>query len=650
MLRYLLTGVIFIAAFTLIFAQKSPIKWGKIPPEDLAMRVYEADTLAGALVLCDYGEVTFDVGLEGPIYRFERHRRIKILNQRGFGEGDVTIPYYGRKGNLNLKAQIFQPDGSVTEISKKEIFDEQIYEYYHSANLAFPNISEGAVLEYEYSYTSPSLSQLPTWYFQENIPIRWSELRVTMIEWFKYARLLQGQTQLSIVEDTKENLNIKGNVVLADKSRYVGENMPALRPEPFVTTMNDYYSKIRFQLKGVNIPGAIDETYMTSWSTLARELMDSEYFGIQIKKANRVKEVVEAIKAPLEAAKTQLEKANIVYTHLLKTVEWDGTFDYTCDVGLDKAYDQRKANSAELNLMFLAILKTQGITTYPVLISTRSHGITYPAYPFTNQFNHVLVCAVLDEKVTLIDLEDQFLPMGLLREESLNKSGLLIMDDFETSWVDIGANIAKDILFANLELKTDGTIVADVKVQSTGYSAISERELVDKDSEGKFWVGRFESYSSATVSECTYSNFPAIHEPLKGSFKLVLPEAAQVVDDFIYFSPVIYSNFDENPFKLEKRTFPIEIPYPLHEDLILNIKLPEGYALESKPEQISANLPDDAGKFTYMMTSPTPSQLQVVIKIKIDKLYYEPASYEAIRGFFDLISEKVSEQLVLKKI
>ena len=651
MTRIFLLGVVCITVHLLAIAQKSPIKWGKIPTEDLAMTSYEADTLAGAVVLCDFGEVTFDIGLEGPIYRYNRQKRIKILNQSGFDEGNVSIPYFGKKGSMDLKAHIFQADGTVTEVSKKEMFDERIVEDYYRISFAFPNLAAGAVLEYEYSYSSPYLSKLPTWYFQEDIPIRWSELRITMLEWFKYARLLQGQERLAVLEDYKENLNIRGTVVVGDKSRYVAENMPALRQEPYITTMNDYRSRIRFQLKALEIPGSVFETYMTNWESLAKGLMESDFFGAQIKKANKVKEVLERISEPLASAKNQTEKANIIYAHLLSNMEWDGSFDYTCNVGLDKSYEARKANSAELNLMFLAMLKAQEIESYPILISTRGHGLTFPAYPFMDQFNHVLVYAVLDEKPILIDLFDKLSPMGLLREESLNKYGLVIMEDFATEWIEINSTTSKDILLANLELTSSGTIQGEVKVQSSGYSAVSERHAVQEDSDGKFWANRFETYSStAAVSECLYSNTALVQEPLKGNFKVSLPEAAQVVDDFIYFSPVIYSSFDQNPFKLEKRTFPVEIPYPIHEDLILNIKLPEGYVLESKPESVNINLPNNGSKFTYMLNLVNPTQLQVITKFKVDQLFFTPEEYDVIKNFFNLVAEKLSEQLVLKKV
>ena len=48
-------------------AQKSPLKWGKIPKEDLAMSTYKADPEAEAVVLGELGKVSLDIST-GDLY------------------------------------------------------------------------------------------------------------------------------------------------------------------------------------------------------------------------------------------------------------------------------------------------------------------------------------------------------------------------------------------------------------------------------------------------------------------------------------------------------------------------------------------------------------------------------------------------------
>ena len=89
-----------------LHAQKAPVKWGKVDESDLKMAVYEADTAAAAVILCDYGELSVDLGDGNLRYVFDHHRRIKILKRSGFEYADVSIPFHGGQEVGNLKAMV----------------------------------------------------------------------------------------------------------------------------------------------------------------------------------------------------------------------------------------------------------------------------------------------------------------------------------------------------------------------------------------------------------------------------------------------------------------------------------------------------------------------------------------------------------------
>jgi hypothetical protein len=65
---------------SLLFAQKDPVKFGKISDLEMNMTVYDKDTSAPAVILFQNGELTFDYR-DGIGFFIETtvHRRIKIL-------------------------------------------------------------------------------------------------------------------------------------------------------------------------------------------------------------------------------------------------------------------------------------------------------------------------------------------------------------------------------------------------------------------------------------------------------------------------------------------------------------------------------------------------------------------------------------------
>jgi len=82
--------------------QKTKMKFGQIDQDNLAMTIYDKDTSASAVVLGDYGDVTFHyVQAEGSWYiNFTRHRRIKIFKKSGYEWANHQILLYN-EGNLS---------------------------------------------------------------------------------------------------------------------------------------------------------------------------------------------------------------------------------------------------------------------------------------------------------------------------------------------------------------------------------------------------------------------------------------------------------------------------------------------------------------------------------------------------------------------
>ncbi|WNH13564.1 hypothetical protein [Thalassobellus suaedae] len=64
--------------------------------------------------------------------------------------------------------------------------------------------------------------------------------------------------------------------------------------------------------------------------------------------------------------------------------------------------------------------------------------------------------------------------------------------------------------------------------------------------------------TSSTIS--LYPNVKS--KPISESYKFSIENQADVIDDKIYFSPLFFLKTKENPFKLEKREFPVDFGYP----------------------------------------------------------------------------------------
>src|SRR5690242_7324009 len=87
----LLTGAVFFTTPQPILAQSTPIKWGKVTDEELKLKICPFDSSAAAVVLCDYGDVSFNYGSYVTI---NRHIRIKILDRKAIDRANIILSYY----------------------------------------------------------------------------------------------------------------------------------------------------------------------------------------------------------------------------------------------------------------------------------------------------------------------------------------------------------------------------------------------------------------------------------------------------------------------------------------------------------------------------------------------------------------------------
>jgi hypothetical protein len=118
--------------------------------------------------------------------------------------------------------------------------------------------------------------------------------------------------------------------------------------------------------------------------------------------------------------------------------------------------------------------------------------------------------------------------------------------------------------------------------------------------------------------------------------------------DYIYLSPVFTTDFSENPFKAESRTFPIEFNYPYAYKLIMDVVVPQGYVIESLPSSKKLESEDGGISLTYR-SGENAGKIQLIFDFSLMKVKYEHDQYLMLKQLFQEISTIAGEQIVLKK-
>jgi hypothetical protein len=151
------------------------------------------------------------------------------------------------------------------------------------------------------------------------------------------------------------------------------------------------------------------------WKDVDQELRQHDDFGAQIRKARNV--LGDTVKSLVRGKSDTLDKAKAIYDFIKKACVWNGNFGKYTELGVRKALDAGKGNAADVNLSLVGALQSAGISSFPVILSTRDNGLAVELYPVMSLTMLSLQCISVEPTIssmqrTGITLSD-FCPCGV---------------------------------------------------------------------------------------------------------------------------------------------------------------------------------------------------------------------------------------------
>ena len=150
-----------------------------------------------------------------------------------------------------------------------------------------------------------------------------------------------------------------------------------------------------------------------------------------------------------------------------------------------------------------------------------------------------------------------------------------------------------------------------------------------------------------SIDTCWIDKKLTKEDPLFINISYSINNFADVIGEYIYFSPALCQRLDKNPFKLEKRSYPIEYPYPYINLEEIIIELPEGYGVIELPAP--CRFLRKGQRFDRIVKKEN-NTLHYSRRLYVKELTYIPRQYEKVKGLYSLIVKADQDQVVLKKI
>jgi len=662
-MKYIVQLIILIISFTSLRGQEDSRAFGTVSQEQLDLVSYPKDRSTDAVVLFDQGKTIFYDFEGGYNIRMERHRRIKVMKKSGVKHAEITIPFYvdgyGKTEKIR-KIEGFTHNMEDGRIVKKAlevgtVYEEKINNNWLAKKFVFPDVKVGSIIEYKYILESPFHFNLPDWEFQSNIPTIYSKYIVQMIPFYEYLFIAQGISKFDFYAKSDGTiprsfgsinkvvgLNAGDGVEFKDLIHtYVMKDIPALKDESYITSVDDYRMKIDFQLARVHGIETSSRDIVTTWEKLNEHLFKHDNFGKFINKAEKI--ASKMFSTEISKSGDEESKVQNIIQFVRKNFKWDGRNTKYANVSPKELIEKKIGSAAEINLFLIGMLRAAGINTEPIISSTRNHGKIRKDYPFSHFFNYVLVKVNL-EKSFITDGTASYLAFDRIPPRCINEEGLIV-NPKKVNWISLeNEQLSSEVIDIDMKININSlTCQNKITIQTDEYASYYYKKAF-VDNKGNL-ESHFNEKSLENIENLLTTNFNNYKE--KYSISFTGESSLEKIEDLVIIKPYLNFPIQKNKLTQRRRNYPIDLIYAQGLTYKSQFKIPDGYILEKLPENYDKSNDILGLKIDYLEKDGT---VTINSKYQLKKAVYQPGEYAAIKAFYNILIKRLNEEIVLKEI
>lgn len=619
----------------------------------LQEKVYAADTTAPAAYLYRKGKSWFEMHGFSWFLMTEVSCRIKIYKKSGFDYANQEVLTYSRgetTDDVFTEAYSYNLNG--TDIEKTQLDREGIFtdvnEYFSRKRLTMPKVKEGSIVEYTYRVKSPFFV-VNTWYFQQDIPVSYTEYQISIPEFFSCNRNMKGFVKVSETEPVM----LRGNSFQENRIKYTALDIPVLKEEAFVNNIKNYTSSVRFEISSVNYDkGETAKRVSTDWQAVANNIYEDEDFGKQLEMKGYFRRDLSKV---VNDNMSRAEKAAAVLKFVQQRMAWNGELGYDCDTGVKEAFAAGKGNVGEINLMLTAMLRDVGLDANPVLVSTRENGINL--YPSITAYNYVIAAALIDGKNVLLDATSKYTIPDVLPVRAVNWAGRMIVrvgaekeNRFFAKEIPLESKkISKQVNSIIAKLDEKGIVNGRTREQYYDYFAYMAAEAASGLDDEALQASFEKNNKNVEARDYKVLNKDDPGKPLLKEYTFTDAASATVTAGRIYLTPLLYFTEGQTPFTLDERQYPVDFIFPFRHAYQISLEVPSGYTFEYMPSSEKGQLPGGLGDYNYTI-SVTENKIQLSFSYSINTSIIGTENYKELKDFYAKLIQKQTEKIILKKV
>ena len=631
-----------------------PFKAGEATLKDYYSIPSTLDTSSGAVVMAHYGEIMFSAtDADGFFQRFRVLKRVKIINAKGYNAAEIVLPDIHAHGYRNeieeIKGFVYNVvNGQLIKrkLEKSDLYEDEVEDDVDLQKIAFPGVKEGSMIEVDFTLRRTTLD-LPDWDFQSEYPTLWSGIETHLPEVMQYTEvpqqidkysesyrseyimvtpLLQGMKQVNVVH-----------------SAYIMKNIPALPnlEEVYSPSRRNYLQSLHFQLSEIRIAHYTFDNF-SNWDNAVKTLNSTTYFNIFKKDAGKLERRLNDF---IGNQKDTLEISKAIYdyvTHHYRLNKQNKRFQ---PVELRRIDSSKSGSVSDLNILVMQLHQLAGITTYPVLISSKSHWFAHPLYPILERFNYIICHVTINGQDYFLDAANPEMGYGKLASDLFNYDAMEIRPE-KMSKLDLSPeNITeKSMSFSQFEFDANGKLSINITRQLGAFESCQFRkEWSSKDS--LTYVNHYKSNLPKGFELSAYSldNLEIPGESIAENISLLSTFRAPL----LYINPFVGLTI-QKWFESPKRIFPVQFPSRQIETNVMTIPIPEGYRIDDLPGSSQLDFDQQRASMSYLVDT-LENQIRIKVTTQLNSTFYPVEEYPTLFDFSNKQVARKEQLIVLKK-
>jgi hypothetical protein len=318
-----------------------------------------------------------------------------------------------------------------------------------------------------------------------------------------------------------------------------------------------------------------------------------------------------------------LARMAFVLDFVRRHMRWNGVWAWHSGSVRD-AWAAGVGSTGDINLILVDLLRAAGCKAYPLMVSTRQHGMVNTSDPLLAQFDAVMAYCVVSGRAFALNAADLFTPLGWLPYEVRSTEGFVV-DPQRSGWVPLVDNRVGLYRTVTLDgvMDTLGRVSGSVSVTSEGYDKV------------------FLARDSSVASGFSPDTLPLTR---RLPVALTLPASS----GYWFFTPNIYSGLTGNPFTSPKRFSDVDFGFTQSYVMMGTVRLPPGFGVDSLPRDLRMITPDTGMSVSRSMRYAR-GVLSYSLAVAFNRPVYFASEYATFREFYRRMMVILEEPVVVVK-